>query len=109
MSNEHSPHHAAHGFHTVKDLYEGLPALPHRKSPVVAGLLGFLFGGIGLGLYFRTWKDGVFPILAFAMLSMICPWGLGEFAGAVFACIWGVVRAADSNTRRLPTASATDV
>lgn len=28
-----------------------------NKNPVVAALLGVLFGCFGIGLYFRSWKD----------------------------------------------------
>jgi uncharacterized membrane-anchored protein YitT (DUF2179 family) len=34
-------------------LMDNLPALQSEKNPVLAGLIGFLFGGIGLGIYLR--------------------------------------------------------
>lgn len=46
--------HVAHGIHA---LLADLPPIREKKNPLVAGVLGFLFGGIGLGLYFGSWKD----------------------------------------------------
>ena len=92
MSGSHLDHHIAHG---IKELVSHLPPLRTRKNPVIAGLLGFLFGGVGLGLYLGTWSDFFVPILVFMGLSFIFP-VLGTLAAIAFATGWGVVRAINS-------------
>lgn len=91
MSHNHA---VAHG---IKGLLENLPPIKEKKNPLIAGVLGFLFGGIGLGLYFRTWQDFVFPVLIFIGLSIIFP-VLGTGAAIILTTIWGIVRAADSGS-----------
>lgn len=84
--------------HFIQRLLEDLPPIREKKNPVVAGVLGFLFGGIGLGLYFQSWKDFVYPVIVFFMLSVLLSplIVVGPFLGLVFASLWGVVRAVDS-------------
>jgi len=89
MSNEH------HAFHFIKHLFGDLPPLVEKKNPLIAGILGFCFGGIGLGLYFQSWKDFFYPVIAFVLLSIVIP-GLGTILAVIFTGIWGVVRAANS-------------
>ncbi len=89
MSHEH---HVAHG---IKALLEDLPPIREKKNPLIAGILGFLFGGVGLGLYFQSWKDFFYPILVMIGLSIIIP-GLGTIVAIIFTTIWGIVRAANS-------------
>ncbi len=84
--------------HWIKLLLEDLPPIREKKDPVVAGILGFLLGGIGLGLYFQSWKDFLYPVIVFIMLSiLLIPFiVVGPFLGCVFASLWGVVRALGS-------------
>jgi hypothetical protein len=89
MSNSHLNHAIGHG---IKEALTRLPPIRDKKNPLIAGLLGFLLGGLGLGLYFRSWADFIVPILVFMGLSIMIP-GLGSVAAILFATGWGVVRA----------------
>jgi hypothetical protein len=84
--------HVAHGIHA---LLADLPPIREKKNPLVAGVLGFLFGGIGLGLYFGSWKDFLYPILTLLGLAIVLP-GIGIVVGVLLTTIWGIVRAANS-------------
>ena len=92
MSNTH------HYPHYIQKLWEDLPRLRTKKSPLIAGILGFLFGGIGIGLYFQSWKDAAYLIVIFIMLSLLLsPLVIvGPFLALCFASGWGVVRASGS-------------
>lgn len=79
----------------IEHMLTDLPPIRERKDPVVAGLIGFAFGGIGLGLYFNSGKDFVYPVLVFVGLSLLFP-GLGSVAAMIFTGCWGVVRAINS-------------
>lgn len=35
--------------------------LAKKKNPALAAAIGFFFGGIGLGLYLRSWRDFLIP------------------------------------------------
>ncbi len=85
-------------------LVEDLPPIHEKKNPIVAGLLGFFFGGIGLGIYFQTWKDFLYPVAVFVMASiLLAPLiVVGPFLALIFAAVWGTVRAANSG----PTSGA---
>ena len=99
---DHAIGHAAKHFR--EHLFEDLPRLKKKKNPAVAALLGFFFGGIGLGLYFGSWKDGVYPALVWIMgvvlLGILFPF-LGVVPGwllaAIFAAGWGIERAEKCN------------
>jgi hypothetical protein len=88
----HHSHLASHG---IKELVKDLPPLKKKKNPVVAALAGFFLGGIGLGLYLQSWKDCVYPILIFILLSLVFP-GIGTLAALALTSVWGFVRALDS-------------
>ena len=86
-------HYAVHG---IKKLLEDLPPLRVKKNPIVAAIVGFCFGGLGLGLYLQSWKDGVYPILVLILLSLVFP-GIGTVTALIMTSVWGFVRAADSS------------
>jgi hypothetical protein len=86
----------------IKSLVGDLPVL-EKKNWVLAGLLGFFFGGLGLGLYFQSWKDFIYPILVFFIVTIA--WGSfipffgaapGALVGFLFASCWGIWRALGS-------------
>jgi hypothetical protein len=62
------------------------------KSPGLACVLGFLFGGIGLAIYFRNVVDAFFPaaiaVLATALIGVDAGWS----AGALVAALYGYFR-----------------
>jgi hypothetical protein len=70
--------------------------LAEKKSPVAAFVLGVLFGAIGVGIYFRSWKDFFVCILLFIGLAIVIP-GIGTIPGWLFAAGYGAYRAHTSN------------
>jgi hypothetical protein len=74
-----------------------LPPPRKQRSPAAAAVVGFLFGGIGLGLYFRSVLDFVIPVLcalASVAIGAAAAYGsLGYLAGALIAARWGYYRA----------------
>jgi hypothetical protein len=42
---------------TLQQILKGMPPLKSEKNPGTASLWGFLLGGIGLGIYFRSFAD----------------------------------------------------
>jgi hypothetical protein len=80
-------------------LFNSLPHINVKKDPVIAGALAFFFGGVGLGLYFGSWKDTFYPIIACLLIFLVAPWGPGELAGIAFNCVWGVARALNTGPR----------
>jgi len=95
-----SHHHYRGTGKVMKALVGDLPDVDD-KSPVLAGIVGFLFGGLGLGLYFWSWKDFVYPLLIFALVvitmgTIVLPViGVvpGWLFGSLLSCGWGVWRA----------------
>lgn len=91
-------------------LMDRLAPLQDPKNSSFAAFLGFVLGGIGLGLYLRSFIDFVFPI-ALAIAALVL-WtglanldaGIGALAGATIASMWGYFRVENSN-RRLTTAA----
>lgn len=84
--------------HLIQKLLEDLPPLRQKKNPVIAGILGFLFGGLGIGLYFQSWKDGIYLVIVFFLLSILLAHlvVVGPFLALCFASLWGVIRASSS-------------
>jgi hypothetical protein len=75
-----------------------LPPVKTRKKPWLAFVLGFLFSGIALGIYFRSWADLIVPTLIWLAL-IATPGDAGFWAGAVVGGLWGLLRAVNSNER----------
>jgi hypothetical protein len=75
-----------------------LPPLAGRKKPWLAFVLGFLLGGIALGIYFRSWVDLVVPTVVWLVL-IATPGDAGFWAGAAIGGLWGLLRAVNSNER----------
>lgn len=101
--NVHKVHKAHMGAHFIAHMWHDLPSLPTKKNPIVASFLGFWTGGIGVGLYFQSWKDCIYLNLTIVLLIMmggsVVP-VLGALPALVLGCLigacWGFVRAADS-------------
>jgi hypothetical protein len=74
MSEENKhPHSIVGGLFSIADQLEPLDDI---KNPFVAAACGFLFGGIGLGLYLRSFKDFLIPFaLLFAVAILGIPTG----------------------------------
>lgn len=82
----------------LMNLMRGLPVLKKHKSPNVAAVIGFLTGGIGLGLYCWSFIDFIFPVLAIIVLGAILKTA-GWIVGAAMVGLYGYVRVSDSNAR----------
>lgn len=83
----------------VKVLDNASP-IGRMTNPVTALVIGFLFGGIGLALYFRTVADTVLltvmVVVVYVELST-ASW----LIGATVASVYGYVRSSKSNARLL--------
>jgi hypothetical protein len=75
-----------------------LPPVKTRKKPWLAFVFGFLFSGIALGIYFRSWVDLVVPTAVWLAL-IVTPGDAGFWAGAVIGGLWGLLRAINANER----------
>ncbi len=82
----------------IAQVMNPLPPLRARKRPWLAFVLGFLFSGIALGIYFRSWIDLVLPTVIWLAL-IATPSDAGFWAGAVLGGLWGLLRAINSNER----------
>jgi hypothetical protein len=78
--------------------FDAMPVLGSRKSPEASAVLGLTLGGIGLGVYHRSFIDLLLPILLVLLLSPLHAFGVA--GGMVFAGVYGYFRAANSNRRR---------
>jgi hypothetical protein len=80
-----------------------LPALSQKRNPKTAAAIGFLFGGIGLAVYFRSVVDAIIPIVVSLVCFTVIPdiAGLDWVAGAAIASAYGRQRVQDSNARLL--------
>jgi hypothetical protein len=78
------------------------PPLRTKKSPRLAFVLGFLFNGVGLGIYFRSWVDLIVPIIASSAWLMLI--GALHYSGRwigvlLIGGLWGLLRTVSSNKR----------
>jgi hypothetical protein len=83
------------------DLADRMQPLKSRKNPAAAAVIGFAFGGIGLGIYFGTILDFVVPftILLILFLFAFPTAGLALVFLPFLCAMWGYKRAAASNAR----------
>jgi hypothetical protein len=84
---------------------DALPVLKKHKSPNVAAFLGFMLGGIGIGIYFLSFVDFLIPLgiviainLLYGVMAASDYW-VGVLAGAIIAALYGAARAKNSNDR----------
>ena len=85
-------------FEQIAQIMSPLPPLRERKRPWLAFVLGFLLGGIALGIYFRSWVDLIGPTVIWLVL-IATPGDAGFWAGAVVGGLWGFLRAVNANER----------
>jgi hypothetical protein len=82
----------------ISKLMDKMEPLKDEKNPNVACLIGFLLGGIGLGIYFKSVVD--FILLLGILLATVFVFGdAGFVAGAVIAALYGYFRVLNSNER----------
>jgi hypothetical protein len=88
-------------------ILDNMPRLRKQLRPTVAAFLGFVTGGVGLGIYLHS----LFDVLAAALLNIVLLKEFGfELVIAVWCCcgIYGFVRVLGSN-RQLTALAATAV
>ncbi len=81
-----------------------LAPLGRDVDPNLAAVIGFVFGGVGLAIYFRSFVDAILPFLLFltttVLVNAAAEGGWGMLLGAAFAAMYGYRRAVKSNTDR---------
>ena len=77
---------------------DSFPPLRTKMSPSLAFVLGFLFSGVGLGIYFRSRLDLIVPSIVWVILIAALE-GQGLLVGAVIGGLWGLLRTVSSNKR----------
>jgi len=95
--SSHDPRHTVHAAHQFVGQLEPLAEV---KSPFAAFVLGVFFGALGVGIYFKSWRDFFICLFLFIFLTFMIP-GLGAVPGWLFAGFYGAYRAHTSNERRL--------
>lgn len=82
-----------------------LRPLRKERSPVKAAIIGFLFGPIGVGLYFKSVIDFLIPELLYiaTLAVLVATHKTASFVGILgvltIAGRWGYYRARQSNKR----------
>jgi hypothetical protein len=79
-------------------MWDNMPTLESKKSPVAAFFIGCLFGAIGIGIYFKSFLDFLVPFVIL-IIAIIIGAGIGGVPGWLFAGFWGMMRSLDSNHR----------
>jgi hypothetical protein len=82
----------------VTQKMDPFPPLRARQSPSLAFVLGFLFSGVGLGIYFRSRVDLIVPSIVWVILIATLE-GQQLLVGAVIGGLWGLLRTVSSNKR----------
>jgi hypothetical protein len=82
----------------IEKLMNSLPPIHSPKNPSLALIIGFVAGGIGLGIYFRTVVDFMLPLgIAVATVHVFGDYGV--LGGGIMASLYGFFRALNSNKR----------
>ena len=86
----------------MKQIGDEMPPLRKERDPGTAAIIGFFFGGIGLGIYFGSFIDFIIPLLiAIGLWTTLSQVGL--IGGVVIATAWGYFRAVSSNEKLAQT------
>jgi hypothetical protein len=98
MNHNYQAQRALRAAVTVTD---HLKPFSEHKDPATAAVCGFFAGGIGLGLYFRSWGDFVLPIVLWVACTMVALPTLGTsyVAAGFFCAAYGYRRAKASNEK----------
>jgi hypothetical protein len=91
-----SENHAGHVIHGAHKTIEEMPPLKSEKNPLLAAVIGFCFGPIGVGVYFGSFRDFLY-CLGFLILLFIAVPGLGIIPGWLFSAGFAFFRAISSN------------
>jgi purine-cytosine permease-like protein len=82
----------------ASEIVKEMPRLRKKKNVVVAGVLGFLFGAIGIGIYFESFTDFLVCMGLFIGLTIISG-GVLIVPAWLFAPAYGIYRAYTSNEK----------
>lgn len=87
---------------SIHQLLVDMPPLAARKDPQIAAFLGFMTGGVGVGLYFRSFIDCLIPLALVFAIGLTVPLTpledtMAVLLGAVVAACYGYFRASCSN------------
>lgn len=84
----------------VNEIEQAMHKLPpvKGKNAGIACVIGFLFGGIGLAIYFKNIIDLVFPVIALIVVSVWLGGDIGFWGGALFAAAYGYFRVTTSES-----------
>ena len=82
-------HHFIHMVHTA---LKAMPKLKEPKDPIIAAIVGFLGGPIGIGIYFKSWSDFFVSFCLIIALGILIP-GVGLIPGWIFSAIFAYLRA----------------
>jgi hypothetical protein len=81
-----------------------LPVLKDNKDPGRAAVIGFVTGGIGLSIYFRSFIDALVPVVWLVYLAVAIGFeqaaAFGPLPGAIASGVYGYARVQNSNARR---------
>jgi hypothetical protein len=85
-----------------------LPVLKDNKDPGKAAVIGFVTGGIGLSIYFRSFIDALVPIVVYVavVIGFEQAAAFGPLLGAIVSGVYGYARVQNSNARRTPLPSS---
>ena len=87
-----------------------LPVLKDNKDPGKAAVIGFVTGGIGLSIYFRSLIDALVPVVYVLYLAVVIGFeqaaAFGPLLGAIVSGVYGYARVQNSNARRTPLPSS---
>ncbi len=89
-------HNASHFLTNAKKILEGMKPLSTKKDPATAGVLGFLFGPLGAGVYLGSVSDFFWCLGLLVCLTIVVP-GIGLIPGWIFSAWYAASRAATSN------------
>jgi len=81
----------------IENMLRQLPPPAKQRDANVASIIGFLFGGIGLAIYLRTFVDLVLPLGIGLLIFAIYPSGASVLAGCVIAALYGYFRVKIAN------------
>jgi hypothetical protein len=75
----------------IESMMRKMPPPPAGRTPGMACVIGFLFGGLGLAIYLKNIADLVFPV-TIAIVLTISIGNVGMIGGALFAALYGYFR-----------------
>jgi hypothetical protein len=88
-------------YESLKNAGKNGPKLKTPKSPVIAFIMGFMFGPVGVGLYLGSFYDVAVP-MGILVVVTLCSGGIAAPIGWTFSGLWGAIRAHATKQQPLP-------